>query len=199
MLEAGLFGKDHQRHAHKGHQWGQGAHVQGNQQAGGSLAHVGAHDKPDRLIQGHHARVDEAYHHDGGGGRGLDGGGDERAHQNAQETVGGQPLQDGLHLVARGGLQAGAHHLHSVQEQSQAAKNAQKLPKVHAYPLPTRPAASSLITDIPKIRHFHYTRISQNVSIRKWRAPRNKEALAPLRRKRKQGVFRVARAAPRGG
>lgn len=52
--------------------------------------------------------------------------GDARAHQDAQKTVGSQPLQDQLHLAAGSGLQAGAHHLHAVQEQRETAQKTQK-------------------------------------------------------------------------
>ena len=81
VLKLGLFHKDGQHHAHKGDEGGQLPHVQGDEQAGDGGADVGAHDDPNRLVQGHHARVDEAHHHDGGGRRGLDDGGDGRPHQ----------------------------------------------------------------------------------------------------------------------
>ena len=56
----------------------------------------------------------------------MDDRGNARAHQDAQEAVGGQPLQNALHAVARRGLQAGAHHLHAVKEQGQAAQQPQE-------------------------------------------------------------------------
>ena len=72
-----------------------------------------------------------AHHHHGGGRGGLHGGGDQRAHQDAHKAVGGEALQDGLHPVAGRGLQAGAHHLHPVEKQRQAAKQAEKFQYVH--------------------------------------------------------------------
>ena len=43
-----------------------------------------------------------------------------------QKTVGSQPLQDQLHFATGSGLQAGAHHLHAVQEQRETAQKTQK-------------------------------------------------------------------------
>ena len=126
VVNLGLLQKDHHGHAHKGEQGSHGAHVQGDELAGDGGADIGAHDDPHRLFQRHHAGVDEAHHHDSGGGGGLDDRGNARAHQDAQEAVGGQPLQNALHAVARRGLQAGAHHLHAVKEQGQAAQQPQE-------------------------------------------------------------------------
>ena len=116
VLQLGLFHKDHQGHAHKGEQGSQLAYVQGDEQAGDRSTDVGAHDDPDRLIEGHHARVDKANHHDRGGGRRLNDGGDGRTHQHAQKAVGSQSFQNHFHTASGCGLQAGAHHLHAVQE-----------------------------------------------------------------------------------
>ena len=92
------------------------AYVQGDEQAGDGGTDVGAHDDPDRLIEGHHARVDKANHHDRGSGGRLNNSGDGRAYQHAQKAVGSQSLQNHFHTAAGCGLQAGAHHLHAVQE-----------------------------------------------------------------------------------
>ena len=131
MLKVRPLQKDHHEHARERHNGGQRTYVQGDQQAGGGLAHVGAHDEPDGLIQVHDTGVDKAHHHDGSGGGGLDCGGDERAQQDPHKPVGSEPLQDGLHPVAGCGLQAGAHHLHPVEKQRQAAKQAEKFQYVH--------------------------------------------------------------------
>ena len=117
-----VLDEDHEHHAHKGEQRGQGTHVQGDEHTGDGGADVRAHDDPDGLVQRHHAGVDKAHHHDRGGRGGLDGGGDARAHQNAHKAVGRQPFQQGLHLRACRGLQTGAGHLHTVKEQGQAAQ-----------------------------------------------------------------------------
>ena len=116
VLQLELFHKDHQGHAYKGEQGSQLTHVQGDEQAGDGGTDVGAHDDPDRLIEGHHARVDKANHHDCGSGGRLNNGGDGRAYQHAQKAVGSQSLQNHFHTAAGCGLQAGAHHLHAVQE-----------------------------------------------------------------------------------
>ncbi len=117
-----LLEKNNHRHTDKGEQRGDGADVQRNQLTGDGGADVGAHDDPHRLLQGHHARVDKADNHDGGGRRGLNDGGDTGSHQYAQDAVCGQTFQNAFHLVAGGGFQAVAHHLHAVQEKAQTAQ-----------------------------------------------------------------------------
>ena len=51
--------------------------------------------------------------------------GDDTAHQHAQNGVGRKAFQNAFHPVASSGLQAGAHHLHPVQEEPQAAQQHQ--------------------------------------------------------------------------
>ena len=100
----GFLHEDHQHHARKGDQRGQLAHVQGDQQAGDGGADVGAHDDPDRLVQGHHAGVDK-------GPTTITVVAEDdwitavmaAPHQYAQKSVGGEALQDLLHPAARRG------------------------------------------------------------------------------------------------
>lgn len=100
VVGPGHLDKDHHGHADESEERGKGAHVQSNQLSGDSGADIGAHDDPDRLVQGHHPGIDEAHHHDCGGGGGLDHGGDDGAYQYTLDPVGGQFLQDLLHLVS---------------------------------------------------------------------------------------------------
>ena len=125
MVDLGFFQEDHHSYAHKGKQRGQYAHIQRDELTGNGGTDVGSHDDPHRLAQRHHTGVDKAHHHNGGSGGGLDDGGNARAYQYAENTVGGEPLQNALHAVARRGFQAGAHHLHTVEEQGKAAQQPQ--------------------------------------------------------------------------
>lgn len=56
---------------------------------------------------------------------------DGRAHQNAHESVGRQALQKNFHLGARRRLQAGAGHLHTIEEQRQTAQQGQNICDAH--------------------------------------------------------------------
>ena len=122
MVYLRLFEKDDKRHAHKGKQRSELADVEGDQLARDRGADVRAHDDPDSLPQRHHSGVNEADHHDGRGRGGLNRRRDARAHQDAEEAVRREALEDLLHAVAGRGFQTGAHHLHAVEEQRQAAQ-----------------------------------------------------------------------------
>ena len=131
VVELRLFQKYHHGHAQEGKEGRHSTYVQGDELSGDGGTDVGTHDDPHCLCEGHHTGVDEAHHHDRGGGGGLDDSGDHRTHQYAQHPVGRQLLQDALHPVTGRGLQAGAHHLHSVQKQRQAAQQAQNIGNTH--------------------------------------------------------------------
>ena len=135
VLHLLLIYKHGDGHTHKGDERSHGSDVQGHQLSGDGGADVGAHDDPHCLLQGHHPGVYESHDHDGGGGGGLDEGRDAGAHQNSDETVGCEPFQNFLHLFACGSLQAVAHHLHSVEEECQAAQQVQNVCCFHNFPL----------------------------------------------------------------
>ena len=127
-----LFQKHHHRHADKGEERRQHSHIQGDQLSGDGGADIGPHNDPYRLPQGHHARVDKAHHHHGRGRGGLDDCSDDRAHQYAQQSVGRELFQYPLHSIARRSLQAGAHHLHPVEEQGKPPQQTQNIRNIHA-------------------------------------------------------------------
>ena len=132
-MQLGVFEEHHQRHARKGHERRQRAHIQGDQLAGDGSTDVGAHDDPHRLAQAHQATVYKTDHHDRGGTGRLDHCGNTCAHRNAQETVGGEFFQDALHPVAGRGLQAAAHHVHAVKEERKASQKAHNICKLHDF------------------------------------------------------------------
>ena len=125
VVQDRLFEKDDERNADKGEQRRQRADVERDQKAGHRGADVGAHDDPDGLPQRHHAGVDEADDHDGRRRGGLDRRRDARADEHAEKAVGGQLFEDALHAVARCSLEAGAHHLHAVEEERETAEQAE--------------------------------------------------------------------------
>ena len=93
-----------------------------DQLTGDRCTYVGSHDDPYSLVQCHQSRVYKSDYHDSRCGRRLDHRRDHSSDQNRFDTVGSQFLEDLLHLVAGSRFQTVAHHLHSVQEQRQSAK-----------------------------------------------------------------------------
>ena len=81
-------------------------------------ADVSAHDDVDGLTQGQQAGVDEADHHDGGGGGTLNDGGDGKTGQEAHGLVGGQLTEQNPETVTGPALQGLAHEVHAKQKQT---------------------------------------------------------------------------------
>jgi hypothetical protein len=81
-----------------------------------------AHDYAYGLTHLHHAGVNEADYHDGGGRGGLDDGCDAGAQQHALQRGAGELIEHKLKFVAGDFLQAVPHEVHAEQEQSHAAK-----------------------------------------------------------------------------
>ena len=121
ISDRGFLDEHHQNHADKSKQGGDFAHIQSDELAGDGSADVGTHNDPYSLPQSHHAGVNESHHHDRSGGGGLYHGGDTCAHEHTQNGIGCEPFQNAFHSVAGGGFQTGTHHLHTIQEESQAA------------------------------------------------------------------------------
>jgi len=65
----------------------------------------------------------------------LDDAGDGNAHQNAFEGCVGDLLEDAAHLVSGHGLQVFAHHVHTVDEEREAANKVQEVKKCHGWRL----------------------------------------------------------------
>lgn len=132
MLQEFLLDEHHEDHADKNQHRRDGVDFQPDEEAGHRGANVGPHDDIHRLLELKQPGVEEADHHDGGGRGGLDGPGDHHAHQNAQQWVGGDFLQQPLEAGARHQLQAVAHQLHAEQEHPQPAEQGQHMRIVQA-------------------------------------------------------------------
>ena len=104
---------------------------QAQQPGGHGGAHVSAHDDAHRLVQVHQAGVHETNDHDGGGGGGLDHGGDRQAQQKTAQGRGGHLAQNDLQLAAGGLLQVLAHDVHAVEEHGKAAKEDEDVENTH--------------------------------------------------------------------
>ena len=85
-------------------------------------AHIGSHHDGDALADGEETGVDEAYGHDGHGGRRLDDGGDPGACPEAVETIAGDAAQAGAHPGSCHLEDALAHHFHAIEAESNAAE-----------------------------------------------------------------------------
>ncbi len=103
---------------------------QGHDPAGDGGAYVGTDDHVNGLFEGHHAGVDKAYDHDGGGGRGLDHSRYAKAGEEAGQLVFRQLAQQCAKAAAGTAFQAVAHYAHTKQEQAQAAYHRQCTEKV---------------------------------------------------------------------
>ena len=86
---------------------------------------IGTHDHIDGLSQLQKTGVYEADHHDSGGGRTLDHGGDGHAGKKTGKLIGGQLAQQGTQAVTCPALQCLAHNVHAEQEQTQATDHSQ--------------------------------------------------------------------------
>lgn len=95
---------------------------QGYHPCGERGAHIGTHDYGHRLAQRHEAGVDKTYHHYRRGRRALYQGCDEDAGEHACEAVAGHGRKYVAETVARGFLQAFAHHFHTIEEQGYRAE-----------------------------------------------------------------------------
>ncbi len=91
-------------------------------------ADVRAKDHADGLAEREQPGVDEADGHDRGSARGLDQGGDDGSRKDGSDAVLRDIGQRGLHLVARDLLQAFAQKGHAVDEEGDAAENADEHP-----------------------------------------------------------------------
>ncbi len=116
MLYFIILGKQYDGNAYKCDQRRDRPDIQRNQASGNRGSYIGSIITHTAWLEIHKARIDEAYDHDGGGGRRLDDSGNGSACQNTFEAIGGQFLKDRLHLVACGGLKTGTHHLHAIQK-----------------------------------------------------------------------------------
>ena len=70
---------------------------------------IGTHDDGNSLCQREQTRIDKRNRHDGGGGTGLHGSGDEHTRQHSRETISGHSSQDMAELRARHLLQSLTH------------------------------------------------------------------------------------------
>ena len=124
-VDRALFGQGHEkarRHAGQG----KGAQVEGDELGGDGGADVGAENDPHGLDQRQETCVDEADDHDGGGGAGLDDGGDESPGQQGGDPVAGEARKDLPHIFPGGLPDPVAHHHHAQQEEGHAAHGADR-------------------------------------------------------------------------
>ena len=84
--------------------------------AGDAGTKNGAHDDTDGLPHLHHTGVDEAHHHNRGGGGRLDHSGHAGSQQNALQWGAAQAVEDQLQLTAGNFLQAVSHQRYAKQE-----------------------------------------------------------------------------------
>jgi len=94
-------------------------------------ADVRAHDDVDRLMERHDAGIDEADHHDGRGGGGLDDGGDAEAREKARHLAGGESAEQRLELAAGGLFQGAAHDAHAEEEEAEPADQGESVKNRH--------------------------------------------------------------------
>ena len=101
---------------------GAGQIAQRQQPAGDGGTDVRTQDHAHSLLQVHDTGVDEAHHHNGGSGRGLDHSGDRQTQNAALPNGRTHFCQDVLQLAAGSTLQGLAHHVHTEEEQSQTTQ-----------------------------------------------------------------------------
>jgi len=101
-------------------------HLEGDELHRERRADVRAQDHTQGLAEGEEARGNEADQHQGGCRRGLDERGDEGARAHRGETIARHAREDMAKLTARRTLESLAAELHAVQEQGEAAEEAQE-------------------------------------------------------------------------
>ena len=94
-------------------------HLEGDDLRRDGRADVRAEDHADRLRERHQAGGDEAHDEHGGDRRRLDHGSHERAGQEPDEAVVGEPAENRLHPVAGDRLEGVGHLVHAEEEQGE--------------------------------------------------------------------------------
>ena len=92
---------------------------------------IGTHDDTHRLAQGHNTRVDQTHQHDSDSRGGLDHSRDQRTEEHTLDGAGGHGSEDALQLAAGQLFQTHRHHIHTIEEQCQAAAQRKDAKQIH--------------------------------------------------------------------
>lgn len=95
--------------------------------------HIGAHNHTQRLLEGHHAAVDEAHQHHGHRAGAVDGRGHHKAQQKCPEPGARHGAQDTAQRAAGLLFQRLAHGFHTEQEQRHTAQQGKDVKDPHCF------------------------------------------------------------------